>query len=45
MAMLAMYSSNVGTSKRVMLVVPTILTEVPLVPKMYSATFSFTVRP
>ena len=33
-----------GAKKRVMLVIPTILTAVQLVPEMYSATFSFTVK-
>ena len=44
MATFATSRSKVGTSNRVMLVVPTILTAVPLVPEMYSATFSFTVK-
>ena len=45
MAMLDTSSSRVGTSKRVMLVMPTILMEVLLAPEIYSATFSFIVRP
>ena len=45
MAMFATSSSKVGASNRVMLVMPIILTTVLLAPKIYSATFSFTVRP
>ena len=37
-------SSSVGPSERVMLVVPTILMDVQLVPEIYLAAFSFTVR-
>ena len=36
--------SKVGASNRVMLVIPTILTAVPLSPDIYLAAFSFTVR-
>ena len=45
MATFATSNSKVGTSNRVMLVVPTILTTVPLAPEMYSAAFSFIVKP
>ena len=45
MAVFTTSSSNVGARKRVMLVVLTILTAVPLAPKKYLATFSFIVRP
>ena len=45
MAIFATSSSKVGTSNRVMLVMPTILTAVPLVPEINSATFSFMVKP
>ena len=38
-------SSSVGTSKRVILVMPTILMEVLLAPEICSTTFSFTARP
>ena len=34
-----------GASNRVILVIPTILTAVPSAPEIYSAAFSFTVRP
>ena len=37
--------SRVGASKRVILVVPMILTTVPLAPEMYSAAFSLTGSP
>ena len=45
MAMLATSNSKVGASKRVMLVMPTILTTVPLAPKIYLYAFSFMVKP
>ena len=44
MVTLDTFSSSVGASKRVMLVVPTILIDVPLVHEIYMATFSLTAR-
>ena len=45
MVMLAISSSKVGTSKRVMLEMPTIQTVVQLVPNIYSATFALIIKP
>ena len=45
MASFVTSSSKVGASNRVMLVIPTILTTILLAPGIYSAAFSFMVRP
>ena len=44
-AIFATSNSKVGANKRIMLVIPTILTTIPLVPEMYLAAFSFMVKP